>query len=79
MQLEPSAEIHHEIATAARVWEDLQARGLELDFELDPQTRAVGITLRDLDGRFVRAVSASEASEIASVTAPGELDRLLQS
>ena len=60
------------------MWQELNSRGYELDFELDV-AGAVVITLRDLDGRFLRNVAASEAVEIASATPGPGLDRLLRS
>jgi hypothetical protein len=60
------------------MWEELNSRGLELDFDLDSQG-AVVITLRDLDGRIVRNVAASEAVEIACAGPGRDLDRLLRS
>jgi hypothetical protein len=60
------------------MWQELNSRGLELDFELDEQGALV-ITLRDLDGRILRSVTPSEAVEIASATPGPGLDRLLRS
>jgi hypothetical protein len=74
----PSGEPWREVENAARVSEELGARGCELHFELDPQGALV-TTLRDLGGQILRNVAPSEAVAIAS-TAPGpELDRLLRS
>jgi hypothetical protein len=64
--------------SAEEMWDELHARGYELHFDLDAQGAAV-MTLRDLKGRVLRSIAASEAVEIAS-TAPGSaLDRLLRS
>lgn len=64
--------------SAEERWDELQAPGYELDFDLDAQGAAV-MTLRDLEGRVLRSIAASEAVKIAS-TAPGPaLDRLLRS
>lgn len=60
------------------MWEELHSRGYELDFDLDSHG-AVLITLRDLDGRILRSVAASEAVEIASAAPGPGLDRLLRS
>jgi hypothetical protein len=60
------------------MWEELNTRGYELHFDLDSQG-AAEITLRDLDGRFVRGVTATEAVEIASTRPGSALDRLLRS
>jgi hypothetical protein len=60
------------------MWHELKSRGLELHFELDAEG-GVEITLRDLDGRVLRSVTASEAVEIASTTPGPGLDRLLRS
>jgi len=79
MHLPPSAgEIWRDIEDAAQVWEELHSRGCELDFALDTQGAAV-ITLRDLDGRFLRKITSSEAVEIASTKPGPALDRLLRS
>ncbi len=79
MHLPPSAgEIWRDIEAAAKMWEELARRGCELDFELDAHGAAV-ITLRDLDGRFLRKVTPSEAVEIASTKPGPALDRLLRS
>lgn len=79
MYLPPSAgTIWRDIENAAQVWEELRARGCELDFELDAEGGAV-VALRDLDGRFLRKVSPSEAVEIASTKPGPALDRLLRS
>ena len=74
----PAGEIWRDIEAAAHMWEELPARGCELDFELDAQGAAV-ITLRDLDGRFLRSVTPTEAVEIASTKPGPALDRLLRS
>jgi len=60
------------------MWQELNSRGYELHFELDPKG-AVEITLRDLEGRILRSVTASVAVEIASATPGPDLDRLLRS
>ncbi|HMJ95811.1 MAG TPA: hypothetical protein VK486_08155 [Thermoleophilaceae bacterium] len=60
------------------MWEELKIRGRELYFELDSQG-AVEITLRDLDGRILRSVAATEAVEIATTQPGPALDRLLRS
>ena len=60
------------------MWQELNSRGYELDFELD-SAGAVVITLRDLDGRILRSLGASEAVEIACATPGPGLDRLLRS
>lgn len=60
------------------MWQELKSRGYELHFELDAHA-AVEITLRDLDGRILRRVSAMEAVEIACATPGPGLDRLLRS
>ena len=60
------------------MWLELNSRGCELDFELD-NAGAVVITLRDLDGRILRSVTATEAVEIACATPGPRLDRLLRS
>ena len=75
----PSAgTIWRDVENAAQVWEELRARGCELDFELDAEGGAV-VALRDLDGRLLRKVSPSEAVEIASTKPGPALDRLLRS
>ena len=74
----PAGEIWRDIHDAAQMWDELHSRGCELDFELDPRGAAV-ITLRDLDGRFLRSVTSSEAVEIASTKPGPALDRLLRS
>ena len=56
----------------------IRARGYELHFELDAVGRAL-VTLRDLDGRILRCIAASEAVEIASTPPGPALDRLLRS
>jgi hypothetical protein len=60
------------------MWEELNTRSRELHFDLDSQG-AAEITLRDLDGRIVRSVTATEAVEIASTRPGPALDRLLRS
>ena len=60
------------------MWQELHSRGYELHFELDADG-AVEITLRDLDGRILRSVAASEAVEIACASPGSRLDRLLRS
>jgi hypothetical protein len=60
------------------MWDELHARGYELHFELNDQGAAV-MTLRDLDGRILRSIAASEAVEIASTPPGPALDRLLRS
>ena len=74
----PSTQVMHFPRSAEDMWDELHARGYELHFDLDDQGAAV-MTLRDLKGRILRSIAASEAVEIAS-TAPGPaLDRLLRS
>lgn len=74
----PSTQVMHLPRSAEERWDELQAPGYELHFDLDAQGAAV-MTLRDLEGRVLRSIAASEAVEIAS-TAPGPaLDRLLRS
>lgn len=60
------------------MWQELNSRGYELDFELNAQG-VVDITLRDLDGRILRSIAASVAVEIACATPGPALDRLLRS
>jgi hypothetical protein len=74
----PAGEIWRDVEDAAQMWEELAARGCELDFQLDAHGAAV-ITLRDLDGGFLRKVTPSEAVEIASTKPGPALDRLLRS
>ena len=61
-----------------QMWQELNSRGYELDFDFDSQG-AVVVTLRDLDGRILRNIAASEAVEIACATPGPDLDRLLRS
>jgi hypothetical protein len=79
MRFEGSAgEIWRDVDNAARLPQELGARGCELHFDLDADGSLV-MTLRDLEGETLREVGPSEAIEIAS-TAPGpDLDRLLRS
>lgn len=67
-----------EVENAAGMWNELNARGRELHFDLDPQGSVV-ITLRDLAGCVLRNVAPIEAVEIASATPGADLDRLLRS
>jgi hypothetical protein len=74
----PIGDAWRDVDNAARVWDELRARGRELDFALDAQGAAV-ITLRDLDGRFLRDVPAAKALDIACTRTAAAFDRLLQS
>ena len=75
---QPADEIRREVDNAARVSQALHARGRELSFDLAAHGALV-ITLRDLDGRFLRNIAPTEAVEIASTTPGPALDRLLRS
>ena len=61
-----------------QMWQELNSRGYELDFDVDSQGVVV-ITLRDLDGRILRNIAASQAVEIACARPGPDLDRLLRS
>ena len=71
-------EIWRDVDNAALVSEELKARGRELSFDLAPHGGLV-ITLRDLEGKFLRTVAPSEAVEIASTPPGPALERLLRS
>jgi hypothetical protein len=62
----PPESVWREVDEAAQVWDDLQARGRELHFELDEDTGRLNIEIRDLEGKTVGPVSPIEAVAIAS-------------
>jgi len=62
-------DVWQEVDRAERAWASLHAQGRELHFELG-EGGGVAITLRDLDGEVLRAVSPSEAVSIASDARP---------
>jgi hypothetical protein len=73
-----ATEIWRDVDNAAKVSQELEAHGCAISFDLAAHGALV-ITLRDLDGRFLRNIAPVEAVEIAS-TAPGPaLERLLRS
>lgn len=62
----PPPEVLDQIAATAQAYENLRSQGHELHFTHDEQSGRARIELRDRDGNTVRAVSASEALEIAA-------------
>jgi hypothetical protein len=61
----PPSEVLDQMTAAAHTYESLRAQGHELHFAHDNQSGRIAIELRDRDGNSVRAVSPSEALEIA--------------
>jgi len=62
----PPKRIWREVDEAALVWEDLQAQGCELHFEVDEQSGRLVIEMRELDGEVVGTLSPSEVVALAS-------------
>jgi len=62
----PPKRVWREVDEAALVWDDLQAQGCELHFEVDEDSGRLIIEMRDLDGEVLGTVSPSEALVIAS-------------
>lgn len=62
----PPDSVWREVDDAAAVWEDLQAQGREVHFEVDRQTGRVSIEMRDLEGGVLGTLSPSEALSIVS-------------
>ena len=56
------------VARAARRYEELEAIGRRLHFEVE--TEGVRIEVRDLEGNTLRAISPSEALAVASGAPP---------
>lgn len=61
----PPAEVWDEVDRAARIWDELRARGREVDFALGADGR-LAITLRDLGGNVLRTLSPTEVLALAS-------------
>lgn len=79
MPIEPAEQMARDLARAARACEDLRADGREVHFELDALTGAVSATLRDLDGRVLRALSPTEVLEVAAGAPVAGVGGLLRS
>ncbi len=62
----PPPEVLDQIAATAQAFENLRSQGHELHFSHDEQSGRATIELRDRDGNSLRAVSPSEALEIAA-------------
>jgi hypothetical protein len=62
----PPERVWREVDEAAHVWEDLQAQGCELHFEVDEQSGRLIIEMRELDGDVLGTLSASEVAALAS-------------
>ena len=62
----PPRRVWREVDEAALVWEDLQAQGCELHFEIDEDSGRLIIEMRELDGEVLGPVSPSEVLKIAS-------------
>lgn len=66
----PPKRVWREVDEAALRWDELQAQGRELHFEIDEQRGGLVIELRDLDGDVVDTVSPTEALAIAAGQPP---------
>jgi hypothetical protein len=62
-------EVLDEVAAAARLCDELQARGGQVRFGLHDLTGGVVVDLCDLDGKILRPISLTDA-----VTAPADPD-----
>ncbi len=62
----PPESVWREVDHAAEVWDDLQAQGREVHFEVDRQTGRLSIEMRDLEGSVLSTLSPSEALSVAS-------------
>ncbi len=62
----PPPEVWDEVDRAARAWDELRARGRELDFAPGGEDGRPAITLRDLGGNALRTLSPADAIALAS-------------
>jgi len=60
----PPAEVLHALDAAQRVLADLQARQIDLRYEVDPQTKKVHAQLVGPDGSIIREIPARHALDL---------------
>jgi hypothetical protein len=62
----PPQQVLDEMATAARVHDDLRALGRELRFAHDEASGRITIEVRDQGGQVLRTISPAEALDVAA-------------
>jgi uncharacterized FlaG/YvyC family protein len=62
----PPQEVLEQMGHAARVYDDLHARGRELRFAHDETSGRMTIEVRDTGGNVLRTLSPSEALQVAA-------------
>jgi len=66
----PPATVLDQIQAAGSAWKSLQSQGFEVRYSHDPQSRRTTATLHDRSGAAVRALTPTEAVELAAGAGP---------
>jgi flagellar protein FlaG len=62
----PPAELHDQIDAAAQRYDELQAKGRELHFAFDDESKRVVIQVRDTQGNVLDTIPPSKALDVVS-------------